>query len=99
MIDTSTTLLGSRPPIQAVILAALPPLQTVVLEALHQLSNPRGVCYASICELSAETGYSRRSIRRAIKDLIMHRMVEVLERHERDGSQLSNQYSLIGEAI
>lgn len=70
------------------------PLHVAVLEVLHQHSNAHGICRESMSDLCRATGYSSRSVRRGIKDLIARRMVEAFPRFERDGGRTTNEYRI-----
>lgn len=69
-----------------------------VMEALVQFADGHEVCDPSLYELSQITGFSRRSVCRAIKDLMTRRVLVFSHRYAADGCQLSNEYLLIDGA-
>lgn len=72
-----------------------PSLHRSVMDALVRFSDGQEVCDPSLFELSEASGYCRRSVCRAIKDLIARQAVVADHRYAEDGRQLSNQYRLI----
>lgn len=72
-----------------------PSANHAVMEALIRIADGREACNPSLFELSLATGFSRRSVCRAILDLTHRGELVFSHRFAPDGSQLSNEYFLI----
>ena len=71
-----------------------PALLKTVLSVLLQYCGQQGLCDPSLRELSHAAGYSKRSVLRAIHDLVRCQVLIVERRHKADGTQLRNLYRL-----
>lgn len=76
--------------------SACPLLCETVVSELRALSTPEGICQLALHDISRATGYSRRSIIRAIKGLVARGAVVVRHRYASDGTQLCNVYRVTG---
>lgn len=70
------------------------PLHEAVIVALFQFADHQGICQPSIRELSDATKYSKRSVVRAIQDLVACEVLMVEHRQAADGASLRNIYKL-----
>lgn len=71
-----------------------PALLETVFATLYKSANPDGVCDMSLRDLSHVTEYSKRSVVRAIKDLVECQVLALEHRKAADGANLRNRYNL-----
>lgn len=72
----------------------LPPCPKIVLHVLAGLANEQSLCYPSLDDLLRLTIWKRRSVQRAIRTLVHHKLLTVSPRFMPDGGQLTNLYRL-----
>jgi hypothetical protein len=72
------------------------PLAKFVLTILANHANPRGECWPSLRLIMRSTSIkSRRTVHDKLTELIEIGMVEVTERHDRNGRQMANRYTIM----
>jgi hypothetical protein len=72
----------------------LPPCPKIVLHVLAGLANEQSLCYPSLDDLVRLTIWKRRSVQRAIRTLVHHKLLTVSPRFMPDVGQLTNLYRL-----
>lgn len=68
-------------------------INTYLALCLH--ADAQGICYPAIPTMAVIVGYTERQVQRSLGELVKLRLVKVIKRYRKDGSQTSNGYQLL----